>query len=208
MPHDPWLEPWLPQIRSAAAEAPVLELGCGAGADTVTLRAAGLAVRALDRDAEAVAQAQRRAPGAEVHCQDLEQPWPGELTGAVGAAPGPAYGVVLASLSLHYFPWDRTVALVQRVHATLRPGGLFLCRLNSTEDHHFGASGHAEIEPHYYRVQGAPKRFFDEADVDRLFAHGWQVLAKAHRSTPKYGLPKALWELALSRAPVGRPVAG
>lgn len=193
MQHDPWLEPWLPLLRAAAGDAPVLELGCGPGADTASLLAAGLSVRALDLDAEAVAEARRHAPGADIHGQDLEQPWPGE-------APG-AYGAVLASLSLHYFPWDRTEALVQRVRSVLRPGGLFLCRLNSTEDHHFGARGHAEIEWHYYRVNGAAKRFFDEADVDRLFARGWHMVGKAHRLTPKYGLPKALWELALRPDP-------
>src|SRR5262249_42254561 len=108
-------------------------------------------------------------------------------------------GAVVASLTLHYFPWAETAALAERVRATLRPDGVFLCRLNSTDDRHFGARGHREIEPHYYLVDGQPKRFFDEADVDRLFASGWEVLSKQHLRTRKYVRSKALWELALRR---------
>ena len=113
-------------------------------------------------------------------------------------APGQA-GLVVASLCLHYFGWEDTVAIVQRVREVLRPGGLLLCRLNSTEDHHFGASGHPEIEPHFYRVDGEPKRFFDEAAVKSLFAGGWLCQSLEHVVTRKYLKPKALWEVVLVR---------
>lgn len=187
---DPWLQRWLPLLREQAVDMPVLEIGCGPGDDTATLAAAGLDVTAFDISADAVAAARRRAPAADIRCQDIRDPFP------LGAGTA---GAVVASLSLHYFPWQETLALVERVHRTLRPGGLLLCRLNSTEDRHFGATGHPAIEPHYYRVDGQPKRFFDAADLDRLFTSGWERIAQEHLHTRKYLRSKALWETVLRR---------
>lgn len=187
---DPWLDRWLPLAVSRCGEAPVLELGCGSGADTVTLSKAGLDVIAIELDEAAARRAQAAAPSARVFARDLREPWPAARAG---------YGLVVASLSLHYFPWPETEALAARVREALRPGGLFLCRLNSTEDHHFGASGHPRLDDHYYLVDGSPKRFFDEPAVERLFGAGWRTLSREHHVTGKYGDPKALWEVVLER---------
>jgi hypothetical protein len=77
---------------------------------------------------------------------------------------------------------------------------LLLCRLNSTDDHHFGASGHPEIESNYYLVNGEPKRFSDRATIEKLFATGWNVLHLRHELVGRFGLPKALWEVGLEKA--------
>ena len=45
--HDPWLARWLDTLAHTSA-LPVLELGCGSGADTRWMRAAGLRVIAGD----------------------------------------------------------------------------------------------------------------------------------------------------------------
>lgn len=186
MLHDPWLERWLATLRQSAAGRPVLEIGCGTGADTATLVGAGLPVVAFDLSAAAVAATRLRVPQATVRCQDVRDPFP--------LAEGEA-GAVVASLTLHYFPWAETVDLLQRIRRTLAPGGLLLCRLNSTEDRHFGAQGHPMIEANYYLVDGQPKRFFDEDGIDRLFAGGWHVLSRQHQTTNKYVRAKALWEV-------------
>ncbi|KQP21809.1 bifunctional 2-polyprenyl-6-hydroxyphenol methylase/3-demethylubiquinol 3-O-methyltransferase UbiG [Pseudorhodoferax sp. Leaf267] len=190
MQADPWLDPWLQMVRRHAAGAPVLEIGCGTGADTATLVAAGLQVVAFDRSATAVAAARLRVPAATVLVRDLREDFPAAVQGT---------GVVIASLSLHYFAWDETVRLFDQVRQALKPGGLFLCRLNSTEDIHFGAQGHPEIAPNYYLVDGVPKRFFDRACVEALLASGWQLQALAHKRTGKYLRPKALWELVCTK---------
>lgn len=187
---DPWLNRWLPLILESTTGAPVLEIGCGAGDDTATLTAAGLAVTAFDLSASSVAATKLRVPGANVERRDIRDPFP--ITEATA-------GVVIASLTLHYFPWIETVALVDRVRRTLRPNGLFLCRLNSTEDSNFGASGHPSIEPDYYLVNRQPKRFFDEASVDEIFSSNWEVLSKEHMVTRKYVKEKALWEVVARR---------
>ena len=79
------------------------------------------------------------------------------------------------------------------------PSGILLCRLNSTNDHHFGASGHPRIDDDYYLVDGAPKRFFDRATTVRLFAHGWCTLSLEERVIDRYDHPKWVWEAVLGR---------
>ena len=187
---DPWLARWLTLIGERAGGLPVLELGCGGGRDSAVLVAAGLHVVGVDLSAEAVERARECVPSAEFHCQDIRAPFP--LAQA---------SVVVASLSLHYFPWPETEALVERIRQLLVPSGILLCRLNSTNDHHFGASGHPRIDDDYYLVDGAPKRFFDRAAVDRLFSPGWRMLSVEERTIDRYDLPKSAWEVVLEKIP-------
>jgi SAM-dependent methyltransferase len=187
---DPWLARWLPLVAERAMGLPVLELGCGGGRDSAVLAAAGHRVVGVDLSAEAVERARQRVPSAAFHCQDIRAPFPVERA-----------GVVVASLSLHYFPWPETAALVERIGRLLEPAGVLLCRLNSTNDHHFGASGHPRIEDDYYLVDGEPKRFFGRAAVDRLFSSGWRMQSVEERTINRYDLPKAAWEVALEKGP-------
>lgn len=188
---DPWLTRWLPLIRQRAGASPVLEIGCGHGDDTATLTAQGLRVIAFDLSRASVAAARLRVPSAQIECRDIRDAFPDAAHGL---------GVVLASLSLHYFAWDETVAIVQRVRDVMRPGGVLLCRLNSTQDSHFGAGQGTQIEENYFERDGQRKRFFDEAAVQRLFAEGWRALSVQHKTTRKYLRQKALWEVVLERA--------
>jgi len=187
---DPWLERWLPLVVERAGADPVFEIGCGYGDDTAVLARAGLRIVAFDLSHIAVAAARTRVPSATIDCRDVRDPFPESIR---------EVGVVVASLSLHYFPWDETQALVQRIRSVLRPGGMLMCRLNSTEDRNFGASGHSEIEPNYFLVDGQPKRFFDRDAVCALFADGWERLSQEHFITRKYVKAKALWEVVLER---------
>jgi SAM-dependent methyltransferase len=190
-PTDPWLERWLPLVVVHADGAAVLELGCGGGRDTRTLAAAGLRVVGIDLSAEAIEEARARVPTAQFHCQDIRAPFP---------LPAGTPGVVLASLSLHYFDWPGTMALVERIRQQLRPGGLLLCRLNSTRDFHHGARRDVEAgADNFYLVDGIPKRFFDRAAIDRLFASDWRVVSVDEQVVERYQQPKVLWEVILER---------
>jgi SAM-dependent methyltransferase len=193
MQPDPWLEQLLPLILTHAGNSPVLEIGCGTGADTAALVTSGLDVIAFDLSARSIEKARQQVPAATFLVRDVREAFPHEVDGT---------GVIIASLSLHYFAWTETVALFNRIHRTLRLGGLFVCRLNSTEDINFGASGHAEIEPNYYLVDGQPKRFFDQASLIKLFCSGWDMLSMQHMLTGKYGKQKALWEVVCTKSAV------
>lgn len=188
---DPWLDRWLPLVVERAGTGPVFEIGCGHGDDTAVLAGAGLGVVAFDLSPAAVAAARLRVPSATIDCRDVRDAFPDAVRDV---------GVVVASLSLHYFPWAETVALVQRIRSVLRPGGVLLCRLNSTEDRNFGATGNPEIEQNYFLVDGQPKRFFDRDAVCSLFVDGWVRLSLEHFMTRKYVRKKALWEAVLERS--------
>ena len=185
---DLWLQRWLPLLAQRAAGAPILELGCGGGQDSAMLAEAGHEVVGVDLSERAIAGAKARVPSARFHCQNILEPFP--------VAPRAA-GAVVASLSLHYFSWPDTLTLASRIRDTLHPGGVLLCRLNSTNDHNYGASGHPEIETRYYRVDGEPKRFFDRNDVERVFATGWRVIGLEEVVIHRYEHPKSAWEAVL-----------
>lgn len=188
---DPWLTRWLPLVRERAADGRVLEIGCGQGDDTATLSAAGMKVHAFDLSRLAASMTRARVPSATVECRDVRKPLPRQARDL---------GVIVASLSLHYFSWSETQVLVQRIRSALCSRGVLLCRLNSTEDHNFGASGNPEIEPNFFLVNGEPKRFFDKPAVESLFAEGWNVISLEHFTTSKYIKAKALWEVVLERS--------
>ncbi len=188
---DPWLQQWLPLIRSRGGSLPLLELGCGEGDDTFTLTQAGHHVIAIDLCALAIATARIKAPTADFYCQDLRATFPPQAA---------ELGFVLASLSLHYFTWAETLQIVDRLRSTLQLGGVLLCRLNSTTDYHYGAIGHPQIARNYYLVDGVPKRFFDRETVTALFANGWRILTAEEKTISKYLHPKSVWEIVLDRS--------
>lgn len=190
---DRWMEAWLDRLRAAAAGGPVLELGCDTGGDTAWLDAQGFEVVAGDIALPALRACAAAVPHALLLQLDLRTPLP--------FADG-AFGAVVASLCLHYFDWATTVRAVAEVRRCLAPGGLLLCRLNSTRDVLHGAGSGEEIEHHYWRVHGTYaecKRFFDRDDVARLFGAGWRLDACEERTIHRYAQPKVAWELALVR---------
>jgi hypothetical protein len=151
----------------------------------------GHQVIAIDFCASAIATAKIIAPAANYYCQDLRSTFPPQAT---------ELGVAIASLSLHYFTWTETIAIVDRLRRTLQLNGLFLCRLNSITDYNYGAIGYPQISENYYLVNGEPKRFFDRAAVTALFSDGWQSIAIEEKTIDKYAQLKSVWEVVLTRS--------
>ncbi len=186
---DPWLDPFWGAMQSAGDEA--LELGCGPGEDAAELTARGFTVVAFDLLRKPIRRAVEHAPDAHFFVADLRAPLP-VRSGAVN--------VVVASLSIHYFLWQETLGIRDEVRRVLRPGGLFVFRVNATDDVNFGASQGEEIEPHYYRVppdnrNNRPyKRFFDEPSLRALLTPDWRIAYLAHRTISRYDTPKQVWE--------------
>jgi len=185
-----WLHRWLPLLRERAGASPILELGCGSGADTAILIDAGHSVIALDLSASEISKARNIAPSADFYCQDIRENFP---------ATAQQLGAVIASLSLHYFSWHQTLILVENIHAALRPGGVLLCRVNSTNDHNYGASGHPKIADNYYSVDGEPKRFFDANTLRALFEEHWLIRSMEEMAIYKYAKPKFIWEIVVEK---------
>ncbi|MGI8690279.1 MAG: class I SAM-dependent methyltransferase [Thermomicrobiales bacterium] len=186
---DPWLDPFLGTMRSAGETA--LELGCGIGEDAAEMVAQGFRVFAFDVIRKPVYRAIANAPTAHFFVADMQSPLPVRNT---------AVDIVVASLSIHYFSWQATRALLDEVRRVLRPGGVFVFRVNATDDVNFGALQGEEIEPNYYHVppdgrNNRPyKRFFDESSIRALLTPGWRITHLAHRTINRYDTPKRVWE--------------
>lgn len=188
---DPWLDRWLPLVQEKVGDVAIFELGCGTGRDTATLAKAGHRIIAIDLSSASILAAKGRVPEAQFLYQSILDPFPVSEHGT---------NVIVASLSLHYFSWDVTISLVERIQRTLRPGGVLLCRFNSTDDHHFGASGHEMIEPNFYLVDSQPKRFFDRRSLVTLFSKGWEMKCIEAMVIDRYAHPKAVWEVVVARS--------
>lgn len=185
---DAWLDPFLPAL--GAVGDVVLDLGCGTGEDAATLAAHGVRVVACDRSRVAIRAATTTAAAASCFLMDMASPF--ALRGGV------ARGVV-ASLSLHYFPWETTRGIIAEVRRVIVPGGAFLFRVNATDDVNFGAGAGVAIEPGFYRVPPGRdhrpyKRFFDAAMVRALLDPGWHIAHLEHRTIFRYGDAKQVWE--------------
>ena len=115
--------------------------------------------------------------------------------------PNAGFGVIVASLSLHYFPWHQTTRILEDIRRCLQPGGHLLARFNSTKDPHYSAAEKQEIENDFYLVEGTPKRLFDSQDITTLFAKGWDLLVANERVTRRYGNEKLVWETATKKTP-------
>lgn len=188
---DGWLVPFLPRLSWAGMR--VLELGCGPGNDARRLLDAGFEVFAFDR--QPVSGARERAPAAHFFRADLGRPLP-LRTGMFDAA--------IASLSLHYLPWTETLGAVAEVRRVLRPGGVFLFRVNATDDIHHGAGQGVELEPNYFTAApgswAEAKRFFNEASIREATRGLFAIEHLEHRTIHRYEQPKQVWEcLAISR---------
>ncbi|HXC79827.1 MAG TPA: class I SAM-dependent methyltransferase [Candidatus Acidoferrum sp.] len=184
-----WLSRFIDPLQATGGR--VLDLGCGLRyADAEVLADMGLTVFACDLSLTAAPDNRNVHP----FVADISQPLP------IGSA---AVDVVLASLSLHYFPWITTTAVVEEFRRVLRPNGLLLVRVNATDDIEHGAGVGEEVEPNYFDSGGkfgaSRKRFFDEAAVLALLGGGFTVQHLRHATTYRFGAAKQVWEcLALS----------
>ncbi len=184
---EPWLGRWIADVLEAGRDAPVLDLGCGSGLDSQFLIKNGFDVISADFSKEALEATRRRVPEARLVRFDMTHRLP---------FPDASFRVVVASLSLHYFPWQTTLEILGEVRRTLKPGGYLLARFNSTRDVYYSAAAKEEVEKNFYLVGGLPKRLFDRRSVEALFAGGWEIDSAEERATRRYGGEKTVWEVA------------
>ena len=159
-----------------------LDLGCGIGADTAALLAAGLEVVGLDSSERLLGIARQQVPGALFV--------PGDLTALLPFADS-SFALCVASCSLHYFDLPTTRRAVAEVRRALRPGGALLCRVNAVGDESYGYGEGEEIEPGFFELRpGVTKRFFDEDGLRGVLAPAFEVRSVEARTTNRFGADK------------------
>jgi SAM-dependent methyltransferase len=185
MNNDPWLDKWLVLIREKSSNGLVLELGCGNGRDTVGLLSAGCNVIASDISLDNLTACAESPSHANLLQMDNGKTFP---------FANHSLSVIVASLSLHYFPWKVTLQIASELKHCLKADGILLARFNSTNDVNYGAGSGLEIEPNFYRVRSSTKRFFDETSV-RLLLQGWDIQFIEENVIHRYEKPKSVWEV-------------
>ena len=185
--YDAWLEDFDELLESCAT--PVINLGCGGGNNVKYLVERGISLIACDYSSAAISNIRKNFPEVQAaECFDMTEglPFPDSFT-----------DIIIADLSLHYFPERVTESLLRELKRVLAPGGILLARLNSVKDINHGAQEGEELERHLRRSEdGRLKRFFDLEDIERFFAD-WDIVSAREGELRRYALPKMLWTLLL-----------
>jgi SAM-dependent methyltransferase len=97
-------------------QAPVLDVGCGAGQLIGRLQQAGVIALGVDTDPSMVAEA--RAQGLTVHQEDANSFLQGQ--------PEHSLGAIVATQLVEHLPLDALMRLLELSMSRLRPGGIFV----------------------------------------------------------------------------------
>jgi SAM-dependent methyltransferase len=149
----------------------LLELGPGQGRDTILFAASGLQVIALDYAEPGLAQIRGKAEEAglgsviKTLVGDVRQPLP--LTDQSVDA---GFAHMLLCMALTTLEIEGLVGEVRRV---LRPGGVFVYTVRTTDDAHFGVG--IDRGDDRWEMGGFIVHYFDRRLIHRL-AKGWQLL--------------------------------
>lgn len=165
----PWIAAHLAYFEKRREQI-IVDLGCGMGKNAIYLHDQGYQVIACDFSPIALETLAQHRPGIETHCFDMTQ--------GIPLARG-NIGVVLASLSTHYFSLEDTLAVHRAVLDLLEPGGIFLLRVNSLQD--IETRGRRQdavlLEPDYYQqADGTTRRYFSMASLSDTLT-GFELLA-------------------------------
>ena len=183
---DGWLDAHAREILPGMA---VLDLGCGTGTNLPALLEMDARVSAADLSGEAVALVQAHFGGRlqRVDCFDMCSGFPYEDA---------SFDVVVADLSLHYFRWSDTQAILGGIGRILRSGGRLIARVHALKN--LQEVPPQQIEAHYYIVDGIPRRYFTREEIETLLSD-WKLLEMQERAIHRYGRVKHVLEFSAQK---------
>jgi hypothetical protein len=153
----------LAEAIRGASDARLFLLGIGNGRNVPPFLEAGVAVDAIERDAERARSAASRFAGVRVVRGEYAGPYP--FTGAFAGA--------LSTSALLHGTAGEVASAVAAVRACLRPGARFFATFGSTRDPRFGRGLRIDDATFAPAVgseeEGVPHAYFDEARLRALF---------------------------------------
>jgi SAM-dependent methyltransferase len=159
---------------SSATHPKVLDLGCGLGRHAIAFAQAGFSVTAVDGSGIAIEHVKEWAGSLGLSmeirvCNLLEDLFPQA-----------SFDVVLSYNVIYHGSRELFACAIRKVHALLKPGGLFFFTCPSRRDGKYGFG--EELAPHTYRstksvTDGDVHYFPDERDFDELL-EGFQTLSR------------------------------
>lgn len=149
----------------------VLDIGCGQGHDLRAMARKGHRVAGVDFSSVAIQQARKRVCGwnltrrrnVDLRIHDIADRLPFEDGQFAG---------VYSHLALHYFHDDVTRRIFGEIHRVLRPGGLLVFSVKSTDDPYCGKG--EQLGERIYSRKGHVRHFFDDAYVKDLL-YDWDT---------------------------------
>jgi len=168
----------------------ILELGAGHGRDTLYFARNGFDVTALDYSETGLREIERQARHAGVsistRCHDVRKPLPFDA-----AAFDAVYSHMLYCMAL---TTEELVALSSEILRILKPSGLNIFTVRTTQDAHYGTGIHRGED--MYEVGGFVVHFFDREKVRRVSA-GYDVVNI--EDFQEGGLPRKLFLVTLRK---------
>lgn len=136
-----------------------VDLGCGTGHISKTLKEKGKNVIAVDNSEVALSIVKEKIKVKTLYC-DIKNKLPFDNNTVI---------CMIADLSLHYFSEEDTFNILNEINRVLKDDGILIFRVNSILDINYGANSNCEIEKHYFNVDNNKKRFFDIKDINYFF---------------------------------------
>ena len=159
-------------LAAQGLHGPLLELGCGGGADYNYFSNMGIKAVGLDFSRSALTTAKKRL-GNEVQLlqHNLAQGLP---------FADETFSAVFAHLCLHYFDDETTAFIFSEIHHVLGLNGLFALRVKSVENELYGQGELIATDMYYYR--GHVRHFFRQEFLNLLIAQNpWHLINQGNK---------------------------
>lgn len=186
--YDLWLDKYRDILDSINNET-ILDLGCGAGGDTLYLLERGYKVLSCDNSEEALLAVNLNIPKAKTKNINLIERLPFE---------DESIALIIADLSLHYFDDKTTKSIIKEIDRILKKLAYLILKVNSVNDTNYGAMQGKKIEKHFYLTDAGYKRFFDEEDIKAYF-NRWDIVYLKEETITRYGSDKKAFEVVVKK---------